>query len=111
MTLKKEIKIASKLTAIFLGVALLFSFSSQALHIFTHKDFTHCTETGTAHFHKLEIGCDVFDFHLTPVLSLVSKITQPALLPNFKTIFPPVEDNLFFTEIFHYSLRGPPKSA
>lgn len=109
--MKKEIKISSKLTAIFLGVALLFSFSSQALHIFSHSDFEHCTETGTTHFHKLETGCDIFDFHITPVLSLSNHSIQPQIISNFKTIFPPVEDKITFTSTFQINLRGPPKSA
>lgn len=107
----KETNISSKLTAIFLGVALLFSFSSEALHIFSHNDFEHCTETGTTHFHKTDTSCDVFDFHITPVLSLSSLSLQPQTISNFKTIFPPVEDKLFFTATFHISLRGPPINA
>ncbi|WP_339610570.1 hypothetical protein [uncultured Planktosalinus sp.] len=107
----KETKITSKLTSIFLGVALLFSFSSEALHIFSHSDFNHCTETGTTHLHQLDAECDVFDFHITPVLSLSSHSIQPQTISNFKTIFPPVGDKLFFTATFHISLRGPPKSV
>ncbi len=109
--MKKESKITSKLTAIFLGFALLFSFSSQALHIFSHGDLVHCTETGPTHFHKLETDCDVFDFQLTPVLTLLVHTFQPQSESNFKTIFPPVEDKVFFTATFHISLRGPPLSA
>jgi len=109
--LKKETKISSKLTAILLGVALLFSFSSEALHIFSHSDFEHCTETGTTHLHQLNTECDVFDFHITPVLSLSTSGIQSQTISNFKTIFPPVEDKLFFIATIHINLRGPPKSA
>ena len=109
--MKKETKISTKLTAIFLGIALLFSFSSQALHIFSHSDIIHCTEIGTTHYHKLETDCDVFDFQLTPVLTLLDHTFQPQSESNFKTIFPPVEDRVFFTASLHISLRGPPLSA
>lgn len=107
----KDTKITSKLTSILLVVALLFSFSSEALHIFSHSDFNHCTETGTTHIHQLNAECDVFDFHNTSVLSLSSHSVQPQIITNFKTIFPPVEAKFFFTATFHISLRGPPKSV
>ena len=97
-----------KLTAYSLVVALLFSFSAEALHLFSHSDHIHCTETGTTHFHQMDMECEIFDFHLTPVLSFFETIHKPQFISNFKTIFPPVEEFYLDNLPFQYNLRGPP---
>lgn len=99
-----------KLTAYSLVVALMFSFSAEALHLFSHSDHIHCTETGTTHFHQMDMECEIFDFHLTPVLSFFETIHKPQFISNFKTIFPPVEENLSNKTAFQVQLRGPPRS-
>lgn len=98
-------------TAVLMVGVLLFSSSANLLHLIGHKEHSHCKEKNWTHFHQKEANCDVFDFQLTPVLSLENQINTPLAVANFKTIFPPLEDSLFLTETVHYSLRGPPKNA
>lgn len=89
-------------------LALLFPFSINALHLFSHGDHDHCTETGTTHFHQKEFDCELCDFHLTSVLHFSTGTEINIIDSNFKTIFPPLEETFFDTTTLHFNLRGPP---
>lgn len=100
-----------KLTTFSLVAALLFSLSADVIHFFSHSDHDYCTETGTLHFHQVDLECGIYDFQLTPVLSFTETKTKPPFISNFRTIFPPLEENFFNTTTFQIQLRGPPESA
>lgn len=109
--MKKETNKSFKLTAMLLSLALLFPFTSEALHLFSHDGHEHCTDTSTTHFHQHNFECEIFDFNLTPVFSIQEIPLKPAITANFKTIFPPVEESFLDKVYFQIKLRGPPQSA
>lgn len=97
-----------KVWSLTMTLALLFPFSVNALHIFSHDGHEHCTETGTVHFHEKELDCELCDFHLTSVLHFAAGSEITIFSSNFKTIFPPIEETFFNTTTLHFNLRGPP---
>lgn len=94
-----------------MALALLFPFSANALHLLGHGEHTHCTETGTVHFHEKEVDCELCDFHITSVLHFSNNIERNFFSQNYKTIFPPLEDSFLNTTPLHLNLRGPPAST
>tara|TARA_R110000850_G_scaffold277086_1_gene422530 strand:+ start:274004 stop:274288 length:285 start_codon:yes stop_codon:yes gene_type:complete len=94
-----------------MALALLFPFSVNAIHIFSHDDHNHCTETGTVHFHEKEIDCELCDFHLTTILHFSKSNETNFYPPNYKTIFPPLEEPFLKATTLYFNLRGPPVNA
>lgn len=97
-----------KFTAYILVVALLFSFSAEALHLSSHNDHVHCTEHATTHFHQDEIKCDIFDFKFSAAATFLALEIKPTVLNNFS-----LEESNY--QFFFYQLsannnfnRGPP---
>jgi hypothetical protein len=109
--MKKETNKTFKLSAILLALALLFPFTTEALHILNHHGHQHCTDNTTTHFHKHEFDCEIFDFHLTTVVNLTNDNFNPPVFSNYKTIFPHVEEFFLDKVFFQYHLRGPPHCA
>lgn len=97
-----------KISAILLALALIFPFTTEALHIINHHNHEHCTENSSTHFHKHEYECDIFDFHLSTIVSLNDDYLAPPITLNFKTIFPPNEESHLENLSLHIKLRGPP---
>src|SRR5690606_16953101 len=109
--MQNKTKKSFKLSAVLLALALLFPFTTEALHILNHHGHEHCTENTTTHFHKHQYECEIFDFHITTVVSIQSDNLKPPVFSNFKTIFPPVEEFYLDNVSFQYHLRGPPYFA
>lgn len=109
--MKSETNKSFKLTAILLALALLFPFTSEALHHFSHQDHEHCTDNTTTHFHKHDFECEIFDFHLTPISEVSIDLSESPKNANYKTIFPPVEEFYLEKISFQIKLRGPPACA
>lgn len=109
--MKNKTKKSFKFSATLLALALLFPFTTEALHILNHHGHEHCTENSITHFHQHEFDCEIFDFHLTPVISLSNDFPKPPVFSNFKTIFPPAGDFYLDNLSFQINLRGPPYFA
>ncbi len=109
--MKQETQKPFKFTAMILALVLLFPFTSEALHFFTHHGHEHCTDKTTTHFHQHNFECEIFDFNLSPVFSIQENPLKPVITANFKTIFPPVEESFLDRVYFQIKLRGPPQGA
>lgn len=109
--MQNETKKPFKFSAIVLALALLFPFTTEALHILNHHGHEHCTDTSTTHFHKHDLECEIFDFHLTTVVSINNDNLKQPVFSNFKTIFPPTEEFFLDKVSFQVQLRGPPYFA
>lgn len=104
----KNTNTSFKFTAFTLVVALLFSFSADALHFLGHGDHDHCSDHTTTHFHKDEFDCKIFDFKFSSTVDFKSFENQSPIYNNYN-----LTENSY--QVFYYQIylsknfnRGPP---
>ena len=97
-----------KYLSFLLLTALLLPSVAEVVHNFHHLNDEHCTERQVVHFHQTEHHCSLCDYILT-------NASEPSELTPFQKIFYPtpllftyVKDFVSDSQLFHYSLRGPP---
>jgi hypothetical protein len=106
--MKNETHKPFKFTAMILALVLLFPFTSEALHLFSHEGHEHCTDNTTTHFHQHNFECEIFDFKFSAVASFLVFEEQPLITNNYK-----IAENCY--QFFYSKLssnknfkRGPP---
>lgn len=109
--MKSETNKSFKLTAILLALALLFPFTSEALHHFSHQDHEHCTDNTTTHFHKHDFECEIFDFQLSPITTFLAEINENLIENNFRIVAFHSDSKISNFKIDNTTLRGPPQSC
>ncbi len=105
---KNHQKYPLKIKAVFIAVFLLLSFASDSFHLLGHYNHTHCTETGTVHFHKKESDCSIFDFTLTPVIHIETLTFNKLKVTNYRILFLHYSGILKALVPDYYHRRGPP---
>jgi hypothetical protein len=106
--MKKETKKSFKFTAMILALALLFPFTSQALHFISHHSHEHCTDKSVTHFHQHEFDCEIFDFQLSSITTFLLYEKEELIDNNFELSFTQPEAVYINFRTNKISQRGPP---
>lgn len=109
--MKNETHKPFKFTAMILALALLFPFTSEALHFFNHHGHEHCTENTTTHFHKHDFECEIFDFQLSPTTTFLASNDEKVIENSFGLLV--FHSDSFYSnlKLHNTTLRGPPLNS
>jgi hypothetical protein len=106
--MRNETKKSFKLSAVLLALALLFPFTSQALHFISDHAHEQCTDKSVTHFHQHEYDCEIFDFQLSPISAFSANEKEGIVENNFELSFPQPEVVYINFRTNIIGLRGPP---